>query len=109
MPSINLEGGSGAKFDGSLDGLDESYGAGAIIEQEIGWPIGPKKASTIAAANAQLDHLARVLAERGVEVSRPDIAFVEYESEDQAASAKDTLHGFKLTPELSMTVVFAKK
>jgi glycine amidinotransferase len=72
MPSINLEGGSGAKFDGSLDGLDESYGAGAIIQQEIGWPIGPKKASTIAAANAQLDNLARVLAERGVEVSRPD-------------------------------------
>jgi len=40
---------------------------------------------------------------------RPDIAFVEYDTEDQAAVAKDTLHGFKLTPQLSMTVAFAKK
>ena len=32
--------------------------------------MGPKKASTIAAANAQLDNLARVLSERGVEVTR---------------------------------------
>lgn len=71
-PSVNLEGGSGARFSGELSMLDETAGAGMYIAQEIGWPLGPKKASTIAAANAQLDNLARVLSERGVAVSRPD-------------------------------------
>lgn len=72
QPSVNLEGGSGAKFSGNLDTLDESYGAGRLIAQEIGWPQGKKHESTIAAANAQLDNLARVLTERGVDVRRPD-------------------------------------
>jgi len=40
---------------------------------------------------------------------RPDIAFVEYESEDQAANAKDTLHNFKITPQNFMAIAFAKK
>ena len=66
---------SGALFAGEPQragepGHTESDGAGQWIMDEIGWPQGPKKASTIAAANAQLDNLARVLAERGVEVSR---------------------------------------
>jgi len=74
QPSVNLEGGSGAKF-ASGDGahaIDESYGVGAIVAQEIGWPVGAKRASTVAAANAQLDNLARVLSERGIAVSRPE-------------------------------------
>ena len=61
---------SGALFDGKL-GHEETDGAGQFIANEIGWPQGPKKASTIAAANAQLDNLARVLSERGVAVTRP--------------------------------------
>jgi len=40
---------------------------------------------------------------------RPDIAFVEYESEDQAANAKDTLQNFKITPQNFMAIAFAKK
>jgi len=70
QPAINLEGGSGALFAGKL-GHEETDGAGQFIANEIGWPQGPKKASTIAAANAQLDNLARVLSERGVAVTRP--------------------------------------
>ena len=72
QPTINLEGGSGARFSGKLADLEESYGAGATIAEEIGWPLGPKRDSVVAAANAQLDNLASVLADRGVMVHRPD-------------------------------------
>ena len=37
------------------------------------------------------------------------IAFVEFENEAQAAQAKDTLQGFKLTPTTAMKITFAKK
>ena len=72
-PVANHEGGASHLAEGEpMSSIVETSGAGAVIAEEVGWPLGPKKASTIAAANAQLDNLARVLAERGVEVSRPD-------------------------------------
>ena len=37
------------------------------------------------------------------------IAFIEFENEAQAAQAKDTLQGFKLTPTSAMKITFAKK
>eukprot|EP00039_Didymoeca_costata_P019217 m.336677 g.336677 ORF g.336677 m.336677 type:complete len:220 (-) comp17924_c0_seq1:85-744(-) len=40
---------------------------------------------------------------------RPDIAFVEYENEDNAAAAKYTLQGFKITPTNTLGISFAKK
>ena len=40
---------------------------------------------------------------------RHDIAFVEFENEAQAASARDALQGFKITPTKSMKISFAKK
>jgi hypothetical protein len=32
-----------------------------------------------------------------------------YETEEQAAEAKYTLHGFKITPTNAMTIAYAKK
>lgn len=40
---------------------------------------------------------------------KPGIAFVEYGTEAQAAPAKDTLQGFKLTPTNAMRITYAKK
>lgn len=40
---------------------------------------------------------------------RADIAFVEYDSEQQAATAKDAYQGFRLTPTNQMKINFAKK
>lgn len=40
---------------------------------------------------------------------RHDIAFVEFENEMQAATAKDALDGFKVSPTHAMKVTFAKK
>jgi len=40
---------------------------------------------------------------------RHDIAFVEFDNELQAASAKETLNGFKITPTNAMKISFAKK
>jgi len=40
---------------------------------------------------------------------RHDIAFVEFENEVQAASSRDALQGFKITPNNSMKISFAKK
>ncbi|KAI0988826.1 hypothetical protein GJ496_007011 [Pomphorhynchus laevis] len=40
---------------------------------------------------------------------RNQIAFVEFESELMATAAKDTLQGFKITPEHAMKITFAKK
>jgi len=40
---------------------------------------------------------------------RHDIAFVEFENEIQATTAKESLNGFKLTPTSSMRITFAKK
>jgi len=40
---------------------------------------------------------------------RHDIAFVEFENEFQAVSARDSLNGFKLTPTSAMKVNFAKR
>ncbi len=37
------------------------------------------------------------------------IAFVEFTNESQATQAKDTLQGFKLTPQNAMRITFAKK
>jgi U2 small nuclear ribonucleoprotein B'' len=37
------------------------------------------------------------------------IAFVEFENEAQASTAKDTLQGFKLTPQHAMKITFARK
>lgn len=41
--------------------------------------------------------------------NRHDIAFVEFEDETQAITAKDTLQNFKITPNQAMHVSFAKK
>jgi len=40
---------------------------------------------------------------------RHDIAFVEFENELLASAAKDTLNGFKITPNNAMKITFAKK
>ena len=40
---------------------------------------------------------------------RHDIAFVEFENEIQATTAKETLNGFKITPNNAMKISFAKK
>lgn len=40
---------------------------------------------------------------------RHDIAFVEFEHETHAATAKDALEGFKISPTHAMKVTFAKK
>lgn len=40
---------------------------------------------------------------------RHDIAFVEFDSADQAQTAKDTLQGFKITPTNAMNITFARK
>lgn len=40
---------------------------------------------------------------------KSDIAFVEFESEIQAGTAKDALQGFKITPTNAMKISFAKK
>ena len=40
---------------------------------------------------------------------KPDIAFVEYDSETMSAVAKKALHGYRINPETEMKVSFAKK
>ena len=40
---------------------------------------------------------------------RHDIAFVEFENEQQSAAARDALQGFKITPTTAMKINFAKK
>lgn len=40
---------------------------------------------------------------------KPDIAFVEFESEQQAAVAREALQGFKIVPTHSIKITFAKK
>jgi len=40
---------------------------------------------------------------------RSDIAFVEFENEVQAGTAKDGLQGFKITPANAMQITYAKK
>ncbi|RHZ79635.1 hypothetical protein Glove_143g11 [Diversispora epigaea] len=40
---------------------------------------------------------------------KSDIAFVEYESDNQAAVAKEVLNGFKITHDKEMKVTFAKR
>jgi len=40
---------------------------------------------------------------------RSDIAFVECETDQQAAAAKEALQGFKITPSNAMVITFAKK
>lgn len=40
---------------------------------------------------------------------RTDIAFVEFESDQLAANAKDALQGFKITPTHAMKITFGKK
>nr|ACO15476.1 U1 small nuclear ribonucleoprotein A [Caligus clemensi] len=41
--------------------------------------------------------------------NRHDIAFVEFENEVQSAAARESLQGFKITPNASMKISFAKK
>lgn len=41
--------------------------------------------------------------------NRHDIAFVEFENEVQSATARESLQGFKITPNSSMKISFAKK
>ncbi|NXC28146.1 RU2B protein, partial [Campylorhamphus procurvoides] len=38
-----------------------------------------------------------------------DIAFVEFENENQAGAARDALQGFKITPSHAMKITYAKK
>ncbi|NP_001088194.1 small nuclear ribonucleoprotein polypeptide B L homeolog isoform X1 [Xenopus laevis] len=40
---------------------------------------------------------------------RHDIAFVEFDNETEAGSARDALQGFKITPSNAMKITFAKK
>ncbi|KAK3740798.1 hypothetical protein QZH41_010081 [Actinostola sp. cb2023] len=40
---------------------------------------------------------------------RSDFAFVEFENEVQAGTAKDALQGFRITPNNAMNISFAKK
>ncbi|XP_075452186.1 U2 small nuclear ribonucleoprotein B'' [Ascaphus truei] len=40
---------------------------------------------------------------------RHDIAFVEFENDTQAGSARDALQGFKITPSHAMKITYAKK
>ena len=40
---------------------------------------------------------------------RHDIAFVEFETEEQANSARDALQGFKISPTTAIKITFAKK
>jgi len=40
---------------------------------------------------------------------RHDIAFVEFETAEQARSSKETLDGFKITPTHAMAITFARK
>ncbi|NP_001085460.1 small nuclear ribonucleoprotein polypeptide B S homeolog [Xenopus laevis] len=40
---------------------------------------------------------------------RHDIAFVEFENETEAGSARDALQGFKITPSHAMKITYAKK
>ncbi|PAA59166.1 hypothetical protein BOX15_Mlig016031g2, partial [Macrostomum lignano] len=40
---------------------------------------------------------------------RPDVAFIEYETEEQAKSAMDIYQGFKIDHEHAMRISFAKK
>ena len=40
---------------------------------------------------------------------RHDIAFVEFENELQSSAARDALQGFKILPNASMKISFAKK
>lgn len=41
--------------------------------------------------------------------NRPDIAFVEFETEAEATSARAGLNNFKITPSQSMYVNYANK
>ena len=41
--------------------------------------------------------------------AKQDIAFVEYENEGDSMTAKQSLHGYRLTPENEIKVSFAKK
>lgn len=41
--------------------------------------------------------------------NRTDIAFVEFESEEEATSAKKALNNFKITPNHAMKVEYANK
>ena len=59
VPSINLEGGSGAT-NGKIENV------GACIDAELPWPRGRKKQATIDAANKQLDNLAGIFESRGI-------------------------------------------
>ena len=40
---------------------------------------------------------------------RHDIAFVEFENEQQSAAARDALQGFKISPSNAIKITFAKK
>ena len=80
-----------------LSGLPENAKAeGVEIEEMLEMLFGPE---------AQLEGLQEVR----LVSNRPDIAFVEYANEDQAAAAKDRLQGFSLTPENKLSIIYAKK
>ncbi|EKX51485.1 hypothetical protein GUITHDRAFT_159319 [Guillardia theta CCMP2712] len=49
------------------------------------------------------------LAEVRMVPGKTGIAFVEFESDAQAATARDTLQGFKLTPTNTLRITYAKK
>ena len=72
MPTINAEGGQSRIQPNGM--IVESVGEGVALRKELGeegWMCGEKPAAVIAAANWQLDNLARVLTERGIKVRRP--------------------------------------
>lgn len=80
-----------------LSGLPENAKEeGVDIEEMLEMLFGPE---------AQLEGLKEVR----LVSNRPDIAFVEYANEDQAAAAKDRLQGFNLTPVNKLSIIYAKK
>eukprot|EP00548_Thalassiothrix_antarctica_P013169 CAMPEP_0194169460 /NCGR_PEP_ID=MMETSP0154-20130528/4122_1 /TAXON_ID=1049557 /ORGANISM="Thalassiothrix antarctica, Strain L6-D1" /LENGTH=605 /DNA_ID=CAMNT_0038880849 /DNA_START=42 /DNA_END=1859 /DNA_ORIENTATION=- len=70
-PTINEEG-SVLKFDQATNTVQEHYGRGKILQEELGrWPQGKKSQAAIDAANWQLSNLAELLMDRGIVVRRP--------------------------------------
>lgn len=41
--------------------------------------------------------------------AKPGIAFVEFEDENESSTAMQSLQGFKITPQNSMVISYAKK
>jgi len=79
VPEANAEGGSSTLGEDGI--VRESIGVGEVVGHEIGWPKGKKNESVVAAANAQLDNLAKIMEDRGIVVRRPDEHGIDWSAE----------------------------